>query len=244
MTVAESVYEKVTRLCQHAHAESRTALLESEGKEILQALGYAVPNGFLVESGADLTRELAALRPPYALKASSRDVIHKSDYGAVRLGLRSQKDILSAMVEIRESVKRHGIEVEQFLLEEMADPGVELVVGGVMDPEFGPMIMLGIGGIFVEIYKDVVFRICPIDRSEAIDMVKRLKGEQLLNGARGHAAVDVNRVVDCLLLLGGANGLMMQPQTPFAEIDINPFIATSKDAVAVDARFVLRQTKV
>lgn len=243
MPYTEELAKNVSRLRTNALAENRATLLESEGKEILQSLGFSVPRGFVVSSEADLTLEIAALRSPYALKAASKNIIHKSDYGAVRLGLSSKQEVEDAMAQIKNSLRAHGLETEQFLLEEMAEPGVELVIGGILDAEFGPMIMIGLGGIFVEVYKDVVFRICPITKLEAQGMVDSLQGAQLLKGARGRVPVDLDRVVDCLLLLGGEGGLLMHPAMPFTEIDINPFIATSSGAIAVDARFVLNQAR-
>jgi acetate---CoA ligase (ADP-forming) subunit beta len=240
MPLAQDVTQIIAKCIQAAQAEGRSALLEPEGKQILCALGFDVPNGVVVKADNNLVLELRHLRPPYAIKAVSAQVIHKSDFGAVKLGLPDPETVEQARNDIQGALLDRGINADTFLVEEMAQPGVELVIGGLIDPEFGPMIMLGLGGIFVEIYKDVVFRICPIDASDASDMVESLAAVALLKGARGRKAVNLDCIKQCLLLLGGEDGLMMSKSMPFSEIDINPFIANATGAVAVDARFILK----
>jgi acyl-CoA synthetase (NDP forming) len=143
-------------------------------------------------------------------------------------------------------MKRPAIEsarIDGFLLEEMAPAGLEIVVGGLRDPQFGPLVMVGLGGIFVEVLADVAFRICPIARLDAEEMVDELKGAALFRGARGRRPVSREAVVDVLLKMGGENGLMMTHGEDIAEADINPLIVSDQGAVAVDARFVLTQPK-
>jgi acyl-CoA synthetase (NDP forming) len=113
------------------------------------------------------------------------------------------------------------------------------VIGGLNDPQFGPLIMVGLGGIFVEVLQDVAFRICPIERIDAIEMLDELKGKALLDGVRGQAPVSKQALIDVLLKVGGENGLLMQLQADIAEADINPVIVSANGAVAVDARFIL-----
>ena len=125
----------------------------------------------------------------------------------------------------------------------MIPPGREIVIGGLNDPQFGPLIMVGLGGIFVEILKDVAFRICPIMRAEACDMLAELKGAALLDGARGEAPIDKEALIDIIMRVGGADGLMMQTAGQVSEIDLNPIIASTKGAVAADARFILAKVQ-
>ena len=115
----------------------------------------------------------------------------------------------------------------------------EVVVGAVRDPNFGPLVMVGLGVIFVEILADVAFRICPITRLDAAEMLDELKGVALLDGARGRARASREAIIDVLLKIGGENGLLMQHADDFKEADINPLIVSANGAVAVDARFVL-----
>ncbi|HET9020005.1 MAG TPA: acetate--CoA ligase family protein, partial [Acetobacteraceae bacterium] len=128
--------------------------------------------------------------------------------------------------------------VEGFLVEEMAAPGTELVIGALRDPQFGPMVMVGLGGIFVEILEDVAFRICPVTAREAEEMLGSLRGARLLDGARGRDPVDRAALVQALLAIGGADGLMLR-HPEIAEIDVNPVIARRDGLTAVDARIIL-----
>lgn len=129
--------------------------------------------------------------------------------------------------------------VEGFLVEEMAPRGQELVIGGVRDPQFGPLVMVGLGGIFVEVLKDVSFRICPITRLDAEQMLAELKGAAILDGARGVRPASRAAIVDVLLKVGGEGGLLMAHAADILEADINPLIVSNAHAVAVDARFIL-----
>ena len=134
--------------------------------------------------------------------------------------------------------------VDGFLVEEMAPPGQEIVVGGVRDPQFGPLVMVGLGGVFVEVLADVSFRICPITRLDAEEMLDELKGAALLKGARGRKPASRAAIVDVLLKVGGEDGLLMRHAADMQEADINPLIVSETGAVAVDARFVLTQVTV
>jgi acyl-CoA synthetase (NDP forming) len=129
--------------------------------------------------------------------------------------------------------------VEGYLVEEMAPAGQEIVVGAVRDPDFGPMIMVGLGGIFVEVLADVAFRICPITRLDAVEMLDELKGAAILTGARGRQPVSRDAIIDVLLKIGGDDGLLVRHAEDFKEADINPLIVSATGAVAVDARFIL-----
>jgi acyl-CoA synthetase (NDP forming) len=121
----------------------------------------------------------------------------------------------------------------------MAPAGQEIVVGAVRDPDFGPLVMVGLGGIFVEVLADVTFRICPVTRLDAAEMLAELKGAAVLKGARGRPPVAQEAIIDVLLKVGGENGLLMQHAGDFKEVDINPLIVSASGAVAVDARFIL-----
>lgn len=223
-----------------ARQAGRAALDEPAGKALLAACGIRVPASRLVRGAHELQDLEPALRPPYALKVVSDAVIHKSDVGGVALGLRSAADAAHALEEMRVALGRRGIDAERWLIEEMAPPGLECVIGGVVDPEFGPMVMAGLGGVLVEVLGDVAFRICPIDRVEAREMFEELRGALLLRGVRGRGPVSIEALVDALLSIGGENGLLMCCAGELSELDINPLIVTADAAIAVDARFILK----
>ncbi len=223
-----------------ARARGATALDEPEGKKLLASFGIRVPQSRVIHASSELPAAAAALQPPYVLKVVSAEIIHKSDFGAVRVGLADLAAVERALAEVDAALNAKGIGERSWLLEEMAPGGLEVVVGGVVDPEFGPMIMAGLGGVFVEVMKDVSFRICPINRFDAAEMLAELRGAALFHGTRGRPAVSVDAVIDILLKVGGENGILTRGADEIAEIDLNPLIVTPDAATAVDARFILK----
>jgi acetate---CoA ligase (ADP-forming) subunit beta len=222
-----------------ARRDGRIALDEPSAKRVLAAYGIAVPQSIRLDRAADPTPLLAAFSPPYVLKIVSRDVLHKSDVGGVRLGLRTATDVSEAMAAMAASAEAAGFRLDGFLLEETAPRGHDLVIGGFKDPSFGQMVMIGLGGVFVELLADVAFRICPITPIDASEMIADLRGSPVLAGARGGAAVPQSLLVDLLMAVGGQDGLLVTLDNDLAEVDLNPIIASPTGAVAVDARLVL-----
>jgi acetate---CoA ligase (ADP-forming) subunit beta len=228
----------IAAVIKSARDASRTTLDEFTGKQILATYGVRIPKGLVVSNDSELEAKLADLTPPYAVKAVSADIIHKSDVGAVTIGLKDAQAVGEAIADMRARLSQSA-DIEGFIVEEMAAPGHELVLGAVQDPQFGPLVMVGLGGVFVEIFEDVAFRIFPLTRADAIDMLDELKAAPLLAGARGGAAINKEILVDAILKFGGADGLLATHGRAFTEIDINPLIVSQDAAVAVDARFVL-----
>ena len=222
-----------------ARREGRAALDEFAGKQLLAAYGIRVPQAVVIDGADEAVAAFAKLAPPLALKVMSPDILHKSDAGGVAVNLQSPADAVQAIRRMMNTPAIRDARIDSFLLEEMAPPGQEIVVGAVTDPQFGPLVMVGLGGVFVEVLADVSFRICPITRLDAQEMLAELKGAALLAGARGRAPVSQEAIVDVLLRIGGADGLMMRHAADFKEADINPLIVSETGAVAVDARFVL-----
>jgi acyl-CoA synthetase (NDP forming) len=222
-----------------ARAASRSSLDELAGKRLLAHFGISVPNSVLVQADEVLAPKLAGLKPPFVLKVMSPDILHKSDAGGVRVGLQDVSRLEEALQAMRAQPAIARARIDGFLVEEMAPQGMELVIGGLRDPQFGPLVMVGLGGIFVEVLQDVAFRICPIERIDALEMLEELKGRALLDGARGQPAVSRQALVDVLLKVGGESGLLMTLGDEIAEADLNPVIVSAHGAVAVDARFIL-----
>jgi acyl-CoA synthetase (NDP forming) len=223
-----------------AKAQGRTALAEAEGKALLAHYGIAVPKTVVVSGAADAASAVAGMKFPVVVKVVSPDILHKSDAGGVRVNLTSAGEVRTAIAEMSALPKIKAARIEGWLIEEMAPAGQEMVVGGLRDPDFGPLVMVGLGGIFVEVLADVSFRICPIERVDAEEMIDELKGAAILQGARGRAAVSRDAIVDVLMKIGGDGGLLMRYADDIAEADINPLIVSADGAVAVDARFILR----
>ncbi|HSG95883.1 MAG TPA: acetate--CoA ligase family protein, partial [Afifellaceae bacterium] len=222
-----------------ARKNRRTALSEFDGKQLLAAFGIPVPDGIVVSNPDDIEDALHGMTPPFAAKVMSADILHKSDAGGVRLDLADAPAVRQAIETMLARPEIGAAGVDGFLVEEMAGTGAEIAVGALRDPQFGPLIMVGLGGIFVEILQDVAFRLCPVTRRDAAGMLDDLRGAALLSGARGRIPADRDAIVDILVKLGGADGLLMSLGEEWAEIDINPVIAAAEGAVAVDARFIL-----
>lgn len=230
-------------LFDEAIRAGRSALDESTGKQVLNQVGVRTPVHIVLPADSDFAAVGERLKAPYVLKVMSADILHKSDLGGVRLNLNSAQQLREAAREMRAGIEAAGKSVDQWLVEEMSAPGVEVVIGGLQDPEFGPLVMVGLGGIFVEVFRDVAFRICPISEWDAMDMIEELKGSALLKGARGRQAVDVQALADTLLKIGGVDGLLMRAGDRISELDVNPVIVSPSGAVAVDARFILKEQR-
>jgi len=222
-----------------ARKQGRTALDEFAGKQLLASFGISVPRAAVIKGADEAAAAFAKLTAPLVLKVMSPDILHKSDAGGVKVNLKSAAETADAVREMMNSPALHAARIDGFLLEEMAPGGQEVVVGAVRDPQFGPLVMVGLGGIFVEVLADVSFRICPVTRLDAREMLAELKGAAVLKGARGRKAVSQDSIVDVLLKIGGEGGLLMSHAGDFKEADINPLIVSESGAVAVDARFIL-----
>ncbi|WP_312024809.1 acetate--CoA ligase family protein [Nonomuraea sp. WAC 01424] len=217
--------------------EVRAALREHEVKAMVAAAGVPVPRGVVVrESDVAGAREsdfavARGLAEPLVLKAFGPGLVHKSDAGAVRLGLRAD-ELAAAAGEMR--ARLDGLLVEGFLVEEQAPAGVELIVGLVGDPGFGPVLLVGLGGIWTEAMRDTALRLCPISERDARLMLDSLRGSALLRGHRGRPPVDLDAVVKLLMTVGGPGGLWERLE--LGEFELNPVIATPSGVTAVDAR--------
>jgi acyl-CoA synthetase (NDP forming) len=222
-----------------AAASGGGALDEPSAKRVLAAFGLPVPAGETVADGNDAPAAAERLGFPLAIKLVSPDGIHKSDIGGVRLGIADADGVRAAIRALAAAAAAHGARTTGFLVERMAAPGVEVVIGGLLDARFGPVVMLGLGGVFVEVFADTAFRVCPIDAADARDMIDELKSAPLLRGARGRAPVDEAALVAALLAVAGPDGLMVRAGGAIAELDVNPLIASASGALACDARIVL-----
>lgn len=227
------------RLIAEARRQGRAALDEVAGKRLLAAYGIAVPESVVVSGAAEVDAAFGKLKAPVVIKVMSPDILHKSDAGGVKVGVGSAAEAAGAIKDMMANPAIAAARIDGFILEEMAPAGQEMVIGGLRDPNFGPLVMVGLGGIFVEVLADVSFRICPIERRDAEEMLDELKGAALLKGARGRKPASREATVDALLRIGGEGGLLVSHAAEIQEADINPLIVSDTGAVAVDARFVL-----
>jgi acyl-CoA synthetase (NDP forming) len=226
------------QIVAHALHQGRTLLTETESKQVLQDLGIATTLGQLVTSADAAVHAATTIGFPVVLKISSVDIVHKSDVGGVKLNLLTAEDVRQAYQAILQSVAEQvpSAHVEGVTVQPMANAGgVEVIIGMSKDATFGPVLMFGLGGVLVEILKDVAFRLVPLSQRDAAEMIRDIKGLPLLQGYRGAPAADLEALEHILLTLSD-----FVAQTPaIQEIDLNPVYAYAQGALAVDARIIL-----
>ncbi|PIN98943.1 MAG: acetyl-CoA synthetase [Candidatus Diapherotrites archaeon CG10_big_fil_rev_8_21_14_0_10_31_34] len=205
-----------------------------ESKKLIEKYGIKFVKGKLVKNKKELISTAKKLGYPITLKIISKDISHKSDVGGVQLDIQNEKEALQKYNLIIKNVKKkkpkaviQGIFVQQFI------EGKQIIVGGKIDQQFGPTILFGLGGIFVELMKDVSLRICPINHEEAKEMISEIKGYPILKGIRGEKSINLKELEYVLIKV---NNLMMKEK--IKEIDINPLIANEKEVIAVDVRVI------
>jgi acyl-CoA synthetase (NDP forming) len=220
-----------------ARRERRVLLTEVESKQVLDEAGINVVKAKLARSMKEAAATSREVGFPVVLKVASPDIVHKSDIGGVKVGLGNAAQVSKAYREIMAAVKEkepkatvHGVSVQP-----MAKPGVEIIIGMTKDAQFGPVIMFGLGGILVEILKDVSFRIVPLLRKDAREMIRDIKGYPVLEGYRGQPPSDVAALEDMILKVSD----FVERNPIIKELDLNPVFAYKDGAVAVDARIVL-----
>jgi acetyltransferase len=221
-----------------ARAQKRNSLLETEALRLLAAHGVAVPRSALLTASDDaeaLPPEL--LDVPVALKIVSKDILHKSDVGGVRLGVSGAAGIRNEAAALLSDIRNRcpGAQITGVLVTPMAGKGVEVIIGVTNDPQFGRVVMFGLGGVFVEVLNDVVLRALPLDRAEAGRMLDGIRGRALLEGIRGAPPVDRDKLIS--LLLAVSRIAVAHPE--ISEIDLNPVIVNANGYNVVDARMLL-----
>jgi len=227
----------VNEILSQARKEKRTVLTEIESKTVLKEVGLNCTDTRLAatrENAVALSKEIGY---PAVLKIASKDITHKSDAGGVKVNLKDKADVERAYDEIMASARKKfpNAVIEGVTVQSMARPGTEVIMGIVKDPSFGPVIMFGLGGVFVEVLKDVAFRIVPIETSDAVDMINEIKGKRLLEGYRGQEPADLAYLQHMLLKLSD----FVNTTPEIEEIDMNPVFAYKDGAVVVDARIIL-----
>jgi acyl-CoA synthetase (NDP forming) len=210
-------------------------LTEHEAKKVLSKYGILVTQGSIAKSADEAFRLASSIGFPVAMKISSPDISHKSDVGGVVLNIKKE-DVKAAYSDMISNVRKAvpGANIEGVLVQQMAPSGHEVIVGIKKDAQFGHALMFGLGGIFVEIYKDVSFRVTPIDKKEALEMISEIKGYPILKGIRGRKPADIDAVADVLVSVSE-----LAQKENIVELDINPLIVGEKGAVAVDARAMI-----
>ena len=216
---AKKIFDKVKK-------EKRPNLLEEEGQEVLKAYGLPLPNSALATTENEAIKIANKIGYPVVMKIASPQIIHKSDAGGVKVNLTNDSEIKKAFKTIIKNAKKYNkdAEIKGVLIVEMIKGGKEMIIGSKLEPGFGPVVMLGMGGIYVEVLKDVTFKLAPVTNKEADDMITSIKTQKLLQGVRGEKPSDVAKLSECIQRLS-------QLVTDFKEIkelDMNPVLVLEK----------------
>jgi len=214
-------------------------ITEELAKSILKSYGIKVPGYALVNSADQAAKAAKKLGFPLVMKVVSPQILHKTDVGGVKVGIDNVKDVKKTFNDMYKRLsKKKGVQLKGILLEKMVPKGTELIVGLQNDPQFGPVIMVGIGGVLTEIFRDVAFRMLPITTDDAKSMLDELKGSKMLKGFRGSAPIDINMLSKALVQIGK---LGVDNASHFDSIDFNPIVVYPKSYAVVDAKIILRK---
>lgn len=234
--------QAVKSVIERVRSENRASIGDFEARQILQAYGLRIPRSEIADTPERAIQLASEIGFPVVLKIASPDILHKTDVGGVKVGLNSAGDVQDAFELMIYRAQRYVPEARIWgcLVQEMVPAGgIEVLVGMNRDPQFGPLVTFGLGGIYVETLKDVTFRIAPFSAAEAADMLKEIRAHALLDGVRGNPAADKDAIVDVLLRMGQ----LVQDFPEIVEFDINPLIVypRGQGAVAIDMRLVLKK---
>jgi len=224
------IFEKVKK-------SRRKNLTELESREVLEYYNIPLVKGEIVKSINEAKKFTEKNGYPLVLKIVSRQIVHKSDVGGVILDIKNEKELFQAYHQIIKNVEKNApnATIDGIFIQEMIPRDIEVIVGGKKDSTFGQTIAFGFGGIFVEVFGDISFRVVPIIKEDASEMIKEIKAYKILEGYRGKKPVNINALVDILL----KTSRMLQENPEIKELDINPIFALSDRAIAGDARIII-----
>ncbi|MGA2159621.1 MAG: acetate--CoA ligase family protein [Dehalococcoidia bacterium] len=224
-------------IIQAARREKRTLLTEIESKDLLKAAKIPVVETRLATSKKEAVELAAKMGFPVVMKIVSPDISHKSDVGGVKLGIQNATQAGKAYSEILANVTKHDrkAKIVGVTVQKMARQGLEIIIGMTKDAQFGPVIMFGLGGILVEVLKDVSFRIVPLEKRDAAEMITEIKGFPVLKGFRGQEPADIPFLENLILKVSD----FVEKNPEIKELDLNPVFAYKDGAMAVDARIIL-----
>lgn len=229
--------KEIRRIFSQAAKEGRKSLLETEAKTLCMEYDIPVTRFKLAKNKEEAAKYATAIGFPIVLKIVSPDIVHKSDVGGVIVGIKNLRHVRTGYRQIVKNVKKHNpdAKIAGILVQEMAPSGTEVIVGSIKDPQFGPAIMFGLGGVFVEVLKDVTFRIAPITEDEAAEMISEVKAYPLLKDYRNTPPADLKAITKILV----NTSRLVTEHPEIKELDLNPIMVYEKGAKAVDARIIL-----
>ncbi|MBI5328934.1 MAG: acetate--CoA ligase family protein [Deltaproteobacteria bacterium] len=229
--------QEAKKIITDAIQSGRKSLLEPEAKALLSSFNIPVPKNVFVRSAEGGVNAANNMGYPVVLKVVSMDILHKTEAGGVVTGIRGAGDMQDSFNEMifELSDRNTTARIEGFLIEKMVDKGIEVIIGGMRDSQFGPAVMFGIGGVMVELLKDVSFRLTPVTKDECLEMMREIKAYPLLTGYRGSKPCDIDAIADVIIKVGD----IMCEMDVIKEMEVNPLIVYPDGVMAVDARVLL-----
>ena len=226
----------ILEILEQCKSQGRKILTYEESRKVMDSAGIPLNKMFFAQDVENCIAKASEIGYPVVLKIVSKDVVHKSDSGGVKVGIKSAEELRAACGEMLKRVKEYhsNAKIDGFSIEEMVE-GVELLVGTNTDEQFGKMIALGIGGIFVEVYKDVSFRLIPVTKYDVEEMIDEIVGKKLLEGYRGKPKIDQNELISFVLKVSD----LIESFPQIKEMDLNPVVGTFQGLRAIDARIIL-----
>jgi acyl-CoA synthetase (NDP forming) len=228
----------IAQIIATARSQNRLVLTEVEAKEIMQSAGVPVVKTILAKTKNEALQLSEQIGFPIVAKIVAPDITHKSDAGGVRMNISDRVQMEQAWDDLMSNAQAAfpNSQIDGVAVQPQAPEGTEVIIGGSQDPQFGPIVMFGLGGVFVEILKDVSFRIVPLSDNDASEMITDIKSYKVLEGYRGNAAADTSAIQKALV----ATSTLLETNPDIAELDLNPVFAYSDGILAVDARIILK----
>jgi acetyl-CoA synthetase (ADP-forming) len=237
MTVKNAKFKDVGKIIENVLASRRKALLPDEVMDVIKTSGISTPDYVMAKTAKEAIEASRTIGFPVVLKIASSDVLHKSDIGGVAVDVGSEEEVEKRYAEIMENLAKNISDacIMGILVQKQVRQATEVIIGGIRDEQFGPAVMFGLGGVFVELFKDVAFRIAPVTETEALEMMKEIKGYPILSGYRGMKELDISQITKTIVTISE----LISNVDEIKEVELNPLFVYEKDTIAVDARIIL-----
>ncbi len=238
MVVDNAKKLEVEKIVEKILASGRKVALPDEALDIVNLFGVDVPGHILAKTPEEAVKVSGEIGFPLVMKIASSEAIHKSEKGGVILGIKGVQEVEKNYNKIMIDLKREmpDAQISGILLQKQIPEATHLIVGGLHDEQFGPVVMFGMGGVLVELFKDVSFRIAPVTEAEALEMIKEIKAYPALSGYRGSKMLDIKQVVKTIIIISE----LISKISTIKEVELNPLLVYEKDVMAVDAKVILR----
>lgn len=238
MVVNTDKFKEAEKIIKNVLATEKGLVLPDRALDIIKSTGIVTPDCVLAKTVKEAVEASMSIGFPVVLKISSPDALHKSDVGGVIVDVKSEEDVIGNYNKIMSNLTKNVPDacIAGILVQKQAPQATQVIVGGIRDGQFGPAVMFGLGGVFVELFKDVSFRIAPVTEVEALEMIREIKGYAILSGYRGAKALDIPQLIKAIVTISE----LISNIDEIKDVELNPLFVYKKGIVAVDARVILK----